>query len=335
MQPCPLVFEPIFKPKIWGGRKLADLLDKHLPGDEPIGEAWEVADLERDQSMVARGPAKGSSIGRLVCEWGADLLGDAGLFDGRFPLLIKYLDAVQDLSVQVHPDAATARRLGGEVRVKNEAWYIVDAAPHGCIYRGLNDGVDQEAFAAAARNGTCAPLLRRIPVRPGQCYYLPSGTVHALGAGVVVAEVQTPSDITYRVFDWNRVDAATGQPRELHIDAALDCINFGAQEITEDRRSHVATVWTTVTRLVTSDSFIVERVKMTEGLDEQIPYDQLVVWMVIEGKGAITFDGSAEPFPFGKGDTVVLPAGLKNGRIKTEADCGWLEVTIPIARSLA
>jgi mannose-6-phosphate isomerase len=329
MKCCPLVFEPIFKPRIWGGRRLESLLGKSLPSDALIGESWEVADLEHDQSTVSRGPAAGQTLGELVREWGPDLLGAAPLFEGRFPLLIKYLDACQHLSVQVHPDAAMAARLGGNVRVKNEAWYVLHAEPDGCIYRGLCAGVTAAGFEASIRAGTCADLLQRIVVRPGECYYLPSGTVHALGAGVVVAEVQTPSDITYRVFDWNRVDPATGKPRELHVAQALECINFGDQHIRGEERNHVASVWTTVTRLVTCPTFIIERVRMIEGYDGDIPYAQLVVWMVLEGSGEVTFAGGRERLTFGRGDTVVLPAGLSDGRLKTLSDCIWLEVTVP------
>ena len=333
MQISPLIFEPILKPKIWGGQRLAEVANKRLPPGERIGESWEVADLEDDQSVVAAGPAKGQTLGELVTRWEGDLIGNAELFQGRFPLLIKYLDAQDNLSVQVHPDTAMAERLGGSVRIKNEAWYVLHAQPGGCIYRGLADGVTREQFAAAIEQGTCAALLNRIPVQPGQCYYLPSGTVHALGAGVVVAEIQTPSDVTYRVFDWNRVDPATGKPRRLHIDEAMECIDFSHRPIHGEERSHVATVWTTVTRLVTCDSFIIERVNMIEGYDQDIPYGQLVVWMVLAGEGNIGFDDGRGRLDFGRGDTVVLPAGLKDARLTTRADCTWLEVTLPAGGS--
>lgn len=333
MKPCPLIFRPIFKPRIWGGRRLAQLLAKQLPEDEAIGESWEVADLEDDQSVVARGPAEGSTLGELVKRWGKDLIGEAPLFEGRFPLLIKYLDARQNLSVQVHPDQKMADRLGGNVRVKNEAWYILDAEPHGCIYRGLRPGVTRSDFVASIERGECDKTLNQIAVQPGQCYYLPSGTVHALGAGVVVAEVQTPSDITYRVFDWNRVDAKTGQPRELHIEQALECIDFSHQPIEGEERSHVASVWTTVTRLVKCESFIIERVRMIEGYDGEIPYHQLVVWMVLDGRATISFDAQRQQLEFGVGDTVVLPAALADARLTTHTDCTWLEVTLPSSGS--
>lgn len=260
------------------------------------------------------------------------MIGDAPLLDGRFPLLLKYLDAQKNLSVQVHPNAAMVQRLGGSVRIKHEAWYVIAAEEGGCIYRGVKPGVTRADFAAAIERGDCDQLLNRIPVAPGQCYYLPSGTVHALGAGVLVAEVQTPSDVTYRVFDWNRVDPATGQPRDLHIDQAMACIDFDHQPIRGEKRSHVASVWTTVTRLVTCDSFIIERVRMIEGYDGEIPYAQLVVWMVLDGRGVVACDNDRERLAFGRGDTVVLPAGLTDARLTTESDCTWLEITVPPKR---
>ena len=327
MQVHPLMFEPIFKPKIWGGRHLETVFNKALPPGVNIGESWEAADLENDQSVVTVGRAKGKTLGELVSLWGEELIGRAELFEGRFPLLIKFLDASQNLSVQVHPDAKMAAKLGGNVRVKNEAWYVLSAGPQGAIYRGLNPGVTRESFAQAIRDGTCDQLLKRIPVKEGDCYYLPSGTVHALGADVMVAEIQNPSDVTYRVFDWNRVDESTGKPRELHVDLALECINFDTPP-PDQRRSHVASVWTAVTRLATCESFVIEKVRMAEGLVQEIPYAELVVWMVLEGRGRILC-GDGPAVEFKKGDTVVLPAGMKNGRVEMLADGVWLEVTIP------
>lgn len=334
MNVYPLKFAPLAKRRLWGGRRLEALFGKPLPPNEPIGETWELADLEADQSVVAVGPAKGKTLRQLVEEWGTDLLGRAELIAGRFPLLIKFLDARETLSVQVHPDAAMAARLGGSVRVKHEAWYVIDAEPGACIYRGLTDGVDRDALAGAIRDGTVERVLRKLPVKSGQCYYLPSGTLHALGAGVVVTEVQTPSDVTYRVFDWNRVDPATGRPRELHVEEALQCVHFDEPHEPTQKRAHVVSVWTTVTRLADCPSFIIEKVRMVEGLDQEIPYAEPVVWIVLEGSGTITAK-SAPAVPFAPGDVVLLPASLKEGRVQTRTDCVWLEVTVPVASDLA
>ncbi len=331
----PLKFEPILKPKIWGGRKLESLLGKKLPPDEPIGESWEIADLEDDQSVVLEGPQAGKSLGSIVKEWGGDLLGDAPLFEGRFPLLIKFLDANETLSVQVHPDKATAKRLGGRVRIKNEAWYILDADETGLIHRGVHEGVDADKLRQAIREGQVDKTLRQLPARKGHCYYLPSGTIHALGAGVVVAEVQTPSDITYRVYDWDRNDPATGSPRELHLEQALDCISFDQSPITGETVHHNASVWATVTTLVRCESFSIDRVRMVEGVEQDIPIDRcFVIWMILEGECSIEWAGASDPCMGRAGETILLPAGIKKPRVKAITPCMWLEVSIPLVSSL-
>ena len=334
MNVYPLIFSPIFKRRIWGGRRLASLLHKSLPPDEAIGESWEVADLEDDVSIVANGPAAGKTITELIAEWGADLMGGASLFEGRFPLLIKFLDACDTLSVQVHPDRAMAEKLGGRVRIKNEAWYVIHAEDDGFIYRGVCEGVDAAALEAAIKEKRVASVLNRINARVGHCYYLPSGTIHALGAGVTVAEVQTPSDITYRVYDWDRVDAATGRPRDLHLTEALKCISYDTGPIPGEVCQHTASVWTAVTSLVQCESFGIERVRMIEGVEQPIPYKELVVWIVLEGRGAIRVKGMADEIRFTAGDTVLLPAAIDDAHVRTDEECMWLEVTVPIPSSL-
>lgn len=335
MELYPLTFQPILKPRIWGGGGLERVLRKPLPSGEPFGESWELCDLETDQSVVRSGPAQGRTLAQIVREWGTQLLGDVPLFDGRFPLLLKFLDAQQTLSVQVHPDAATAARLGGPVRVKHEAWYIIDAAPYARIYRGLRPGVTADDFRAALAEGGVESLLNRIPVRKGQCYYLPSGTVHALGAGVLVAEVQTPSDVTYRLYDWDRIDANTGRPRDLHVEEALACIAWEPRAYPEESVQHVASVWTTETQLVRSEAFAIDRVRMVEGVEQEIVPDGFMVWMVLEGRFCVVVPKFPQPFECQVGDTVLIPAGLKGARVRTESPCLWLEVTVPLRSALA
>jgi mannose-6-phosphate isomerase len=331
----PLIFEPILKHRIWGGRRLESQLRKRLPPGEIIGESWEVADLEDDQSIVAVGPEKGRTLGQLVRLWGEDLVGRTKLIDGRFPLLIKFLDASQPLSVQVHPDLAAAARLGGRVRIKNEAWYVIDADPDAWILRGVRADVDDATLRSAIDAGRVESVLNRLPARPGHCYYLPSGTVHALGPGVLMAEVQTPADVTYRLHDWGRTDPATGRPRELHIDDALASIRYDAVPASAEQLQHVASVWTSISSLVRCESFVIERVRMADGVEQLIPYEELVVWIVLEGSGSVTCEGLRQPLTFGVGDTVVLPAAMKNGRVSVHERSMWLEVSVPIESSLA
>lgn len=331
----PLIFEPVYKPKIWGGDRIFTHFDRPKPIADPIGESWELADLEEDQSRVVNGPARGQTVTQLVAEWGRDLIGHAELVDGRFPLLIKFLDAAESLSVQVHPTEAVARKIGGSCRVKNEAWYILAANPGSAIYHGLEPGVTSEAFRTAMLSGRVEGILRRVPVCPGDCYYLPSGTAHALGEGVLVAEVQTPSDVTYRTYDWGRVDPSTGQPRELHLDAAMECIDFNSPSPDPmQERSHIATMSTAVTQLVACPSFIIEKVRMREGTRRDIPHAEPVVWMMLEGDGQIEWKGG-KPLPFTKGNVVLLPAALPEGFVSISHDAQWLEVTVPVPSDLA
>ncbi len=334
MDICPLIFEPIFREKVWGGRSLETLYQKPLPAGAAIGESWECADLENAVSVVSRGPAKGRSLRELIDAWGEGLLGRASLVDGRFPLLIKFLDAQQDLSIQVHPDEAWAKQMGGPVRVKHEAWHVIRAEPEACIYRGLRPGatVDELRTAVTVRPAAILEYLERIPVKAGQTYFLPSGTPHALGAGTVVAEVQTPSDITYRLYDWDRT--RPGADAGLHIEEGLACIIPEIDFASYEKRSHVTSLFTTVSRLVKCPSFVMEKVRFIGELEQEIPYSELVCWIVLEGEGSVLFDRDGE-LGFRPGDVVILPAALRNARIQTKTDCAWIEVTVPAESDLA
>ena len=171
-------------------------------------------------------------------------------------------------------------------------------------------------------------LVNAIAVKSGQCSFLPSGTVHALGAGILVAEVQTPSDTTFRVWDFGRLE--NGKPRKLHVEEALECIDFSGVPEPKQRRAHTVSFFTAVTRLVTSEHFIVEKVRFSEGFEQPVPYDQPVVWMVLEGEAEVVVEGIREPVRFGRGDTVLLPASMRNPVLRTLSDCVWLEVTFPM-----
>ncbi len=232
----PLRFTPLLKPRAWGGYRLADYGKDVAPAPAPaIGESWEIADLAPPVvdgvSKVATGPFQGATLSGLMESHRSALLGQARDCRGRFPLLVKYLDASENLSVQVHPTAAYAERHPG-AHVKDEAWFIVRAEPGAAIYRGIKPGVTAAAFRASIARGTAVDCLERMPVRAGDYVPLQSGTCHALGAGVLVAEVQTPSDTTFRVFDWDRNEPG----RPLHVDEAMECTLFGADQRLDEQR---------------------------------------------------------------------------------------------------
>jgi mannose-6-phosphate isomerase len=314
MKPYPLKLKPIFKERIWGGQRLRELFGKELPPGRPIGESWELADLPEDQSVILNGPLVGCSIRKAVERFGPAL--QTG-HPGPFPLLIKLLDAREVLSVQVHPDEAACRRMGTG-QPKTECWYILDAPPNGMIYKGLKPGTTRRQFAQAIAEGTCADYLVAVPVRPGECHFLPSGTPHAIGAGLVIAEIQQPSDTTYRVFDWNRVDPATGKPRALHIEQALESIHFGV--------SPDAFAVTTVGRLVDAPEF-----KLDKG--HQMPKGELLLESPIP-KAILFLTGSGliqgphfEPILFQKGDTVLIPADVE-GFIQFQEETEYLTASV-------
>ncbi|MEX2218950.1 MAG: type I phosphomannose isomerase catalytic subunit [Phycisphaerales bacterium] len=307
-KPYPLLLEPILMEKVWGGRRLA-LFGKRLPPEKPIGECWEVADLagtspsggggQAARSVITGGALAGRTLHDALELWGADLLGPAKPSpDGGYPLLVKFLDARENLSIQVHPSPAYAAAHPG-AHLKTECWYILSADPGSVIYKGVRPGITRARFAADIERGAVVDDLTAVPAIPGECHTLPSGTVHALGTGVLVAEVQTPSDTTFRVFDWGRAG------RELHIAEALECIDFAP--------APPATRWDALesrargTTLAKTPSFTVAEVETRDHAGEACD-----VLIAIRGRGRIAPAPRAAfpPIDLAPGATIVFPRAL-------------------------
>ncbi len=305
MEPYPLTFEPILKEKVWGGRTL-ERFGKQLPPDVSIGESWELADLPESiqdgKSVIANGPLAGQTL------------------DCNFPLLMKFLDACDNLSVQVHPsDEYAAAHL--EAHLKSEAWIILDTTPEGLIYVGLKNGTTEQALCEAIKNDTVPALLHAINVKKGECYYLPSGTCHALGAGVLVAEVQTPSDTTFRVWDWGR----TG--REMHVDQAMECIDFQSPELTFTQPEPLQSGDFLTTHFVDTPFFSIERIEATIDTSLEIVVDDTpVVLMVVEGHANIEH---IVPVDAPAGTTVLFPTGVINATMNMPKGTAVLRFDVP------
>jgi mannose-6-phosphate isomerase len=336
----PLRFEPLLKPRAWGGHSLA-ALGKRLPtlGREArIGESWEIADLAPPVpdgvSRVASGPFRGATLRDLMGDHRHALLGRAADVGGRFPLLVKYLDAAEHLSVQVHPTEAYAALHPGS-HLKTEAWVVVAAEPGAAIFRGVRPGVDAATFRRAIADGTAVDCMVREDVRAGDCVALQSGLCHALGAGVLVAEVQTPSDTTFRVFDWNRNDPA----RPLHVDQALECILFGEAQglAAAPVRSldETAAQWSDGLRsasLCRTRYFDIELVEASPSGDAAPlalpPGDGPRIVMLLRGEAFVDPDGHRQE-RLAAGDTVLIPADCAPSMAHLDPSALLLVASIP------
>jgi mannose-6-phosphate isomerase len=293
----PLIFQPRFKERVWGGRKLESLYGKPLPASARIGESWEITDRPGDESIIANGPHAGRSLRWLMEQHGRELLGSARpAAAGRFPLLVKILDAQDVLSLQVHPPEAKAAALGGEP--KSEMWFFTDTTPDAVIYAGMRRGVDRAEFERRTAEGSVAGCIHRIRVRAGDVMFLPSGRVHALGAGCVLFEIQQNSDTTYRVFDWNRT-GLDGKPRELHVAQALESVDFGDVEPALAAGADGATGGPVVECLVDDALFRVEKVTLAAGSVIESCHPAPVVVGLVSGVLIVE----------GQGHTVIMRAG--------------------------
>ena len=316
MNMYPLKLHPLYKQRIWGGQKLREFFGKDIPPLEKIGESWELTDLPNNKSVITNGKLAGETLEAVIKKYPKEVTGDKN-FAGSFPLLIKFLDAEDILSVQVHPDEETCSKTGkGEP--KTECWYIVAAQADSVIYKGLKKGVTKEQFAQAIEKGTVAELLVKITVKKGQCHFLPAGTAHAIGAGLLIAEIQTPSDTTYRIFDWGRLDQ-TGKPRQLHIKEAMESIHFDSSN---DNLSV-----TTVGRLVDCKYFKVDKGHQAKGCETLLSPGKLKVLIILQGSGSI-IGKDGDSVDFKAGETIVIPA-IYEGAMQFFEETQYLTVIIP------
>jgi len=317
---APLRFEPFLRPMVWGGRRLGDFLGRHLPTANPYGESWEISDHPLHRSVVRQGPLAGQTLRDLMKRDARSLLGPATERYTVFPWLIKFLDARDWLSVQVHPDAQGVRSWLPDEGAKNEAWFVLDAQPGSRIYSGLLPGVDRARLQEALASGRVAECLHSFMPRPGDCLFLPAGTVHAVGGGVLLAEVQQTSDATFRLFDWNRVDAE-GRSRPLHVEQSLACIDWQRGPI---QPRNVARAKGRQ-RLVDCPHFVIDHVCSDR------PFacggGRLEVLIVIEGAGRLEVDGAAEAVV--RGDVRLLPAAMAQARCQPKTEMRVLACTLP------
>lgn len=315
----PIKFAPILKDKIWGGQKLKTLLNKKsdLPN---IGESWEISDVEGDTSIVSNGSLKGQSLKQLLETYKSDLLGlkNYEIFKDKFPLLVKFIDAKEDLSIQLHPNDELAAKRHNSFG-KTEMWYVFQANKGSNLIVGFNQDMTPEKYLKHLENKTLTEILNFDEVKEGDTYFIEVGRVHAIGAGVMVAEIQQTSDITYRVYDWDRVDA-DGNERDLHNDLAIDAIDFNmpdnfrvAYNKTENQSND----------MVSCPYFTTNYLKVNKTLQKENHHDSFIIYMCVDGEGEIKANGFSEAIK--KGETILLPAAIKDYEIASK-DVTLLEV---------
>ncbi len=306
----PIAFSPIYMTRVWGGRSLETVYQRDLPDEQPYGESWEMSDRADEQSIVSSGPFAGKSLHDLWTNhreeiFGEDLTGD------RFPLLIKILDARDDLSIQVHPPAEVADELGGDP--KTEMWYIADCDPGAKLYIGLKDGCTRDTFERSLAEGTVEEQVHAVSPRAGESIFIPSGRLHAIGAGFLIYEIQQNSDTTYRVFDWNRV-GLDGAPRDLHIEESMASIDFDDFEPGMDQPDGDT--------LASCEYFIVTRHNIPESQEITIQNDAFSIITVISGE--IRSDAGTI---FKTGDFLILPRNAHP--LIAQTDCQVLRTSLP------
>ncbi|MCR9202406.1 MAG: class I mannose-6-phosphate isomerase [Planctomycetaceae bacterium] len=320
----PLVFEPLLKRIRWGGRLLGEVLDKPIGAESDYAESWEIADQPNDQTVVATGKFAGQTLHEVLQAVPEQLLGRQTHLT-QFPLLIKFLDANDWLSLQVHPDDSQALAYAENGRGKTEAWIILHAEPDSQICAGLKPGTDRSEFEAALSEGRVEQTLNMIPARAGDCVFVPARTVHALGPGILLAEIQQQSNITFRLHDWGRM-GADGQPRELHIEQSLQCIDFEAGPVAPVSAVELSDGTHHFEELVRCDYFVIRRHQAIDEFSLALN-DRFRILMVMEGRAVIRTSGGQ--VTLGKGRTTLIPAAAGTVHILPEGNTTLLEVLHP------
>ena len=325
LQLYPYVLQPKMAPALWGGDALVKQFGKHGDPDAKIGESWECW----DENHVLNGPLAGRSIAMLRADLGAQLLGDLDPAQ-MFPILTKIIDARASLSVQVHPGDAYAQRVEHQQNGKTECWYVLDADPGAELVMGWAQDTSREEYERRVADGSLGDILHRVPVKAGDAFYIPAGTLHAIGAGIVIFETQQASDLTYRIFDWNRV-GADGKPRELHVQKAADVLDYHASSIAHSLEELTyAYEGFQRTALIADPHFIVERVQATETPAAMSTHGRpLIIMSLNEGLELSCDDGDALLAPY---ETALIPAAAQNVRIQTSGGVApFMCVTPPAA----
>jgi mannose-6-phosphate isomerase len=323
----PLKFEPIYQYRLWGGRRLAHLLSKPLPKDEPVGEAWILSDRDDHASMVIGGALKGYTITQLMQQFPNELMGKLAGHFKRFPLLLKFLDCKEVLSVQVHPSDDQKKYIPAGDSGKTEAWVVLETAKDSLIYAGLKPGTNPENLREAINHDKVADHLHSFVPKVGDGVFIHSGTVHTLG-GAVVFEVQENSDTTFRLYDWDRTDPKTGKPRELQVDEAMACIDFNqvdigpVKPITDHRQKK-----SSKERLFDNEHFVLWRIKSKEAAFTVGEKDEPRILVCIEGKGSLRSNGGN--YPLHKGDVMLLPAITGSCIYEPDGEATLLEIAVP------
>ncbi len=319
----PLRFQPILRRYLWGGRRLETVLGMQLPPGDDYAESWELVDHGQDQSIVTAGPLSGTSLHQIVNQLGPALLGRHAS-EPQFPLLFKFLDAQRNLSVQVHPNDQQAAQLTPPDHGKTEAWIVLHAEPESRIYAGLKPGVDRNRLQQAITNGTAENCLHVVQPNVGDCLLIPAGSVHAIGAGLVIAEIQQSSDTTYRLYDWNRI-GPDGQPRPLHVQQALDVIDFDRGPIPV--RTPESTGVGHVERLATCDKFLVDRWQFSSA--KSLGGDNRC-HLLVPLQGEVAVERDACPRPLRSGEVALLPAAAGTVRLEPAGPVALLDIYLPL-----